>query len=369
MRSKNKVCFVDGHRIVCGGCVDNQGGDRSDSFSLDERSLLEETINELTAESDMKEAHINRMKKERTVLLDEAAGIEEEMNALLRHRNEQIKEFQSRIEKFEGALREMQRETRTLGTQSHRVLMSDIGLQAGVTGGCSGAFDVEAVNGDHGAPTRNQEVGTQSHKVLMKDVGLQAGETDSYSGTVDVVAVGGDRGAPTGSPEVFLQHIDGLPLSCPSVSANDMRGSGWGPVQAGRPASRCQVLVFGDQAARGVAPGVFHYLDSTKFCIRGISKPGYRMDNLTSEIFSYTSSLGSVDTAIVCLQLGSSADLSKHSVFKLCSVGKYCNLILCVTYDRFKYSNVIFSKFSMLVSQFLKRSTASIRIFSNDRLW
>ncbi|XP_050309631.1 uncharacterized protein LOC126745701 [Anthonomus grandis grandis] len=126
---------------------------------------------------------------------------------------------------------------------------------------------------------------------------------------------------------------------------------------------RKQVLVFGDQTARGVASRMTHSLDSKIYSIHGEVHSNYTLSQMANRIFELTTDYVSTDNIIVCLDLGSTY-FDCHSFYGLLSLGKFTNLTLSLTYDdtnKFNYFHVV-----SICKRFLKSQRASVRIFSNN---
>lgn len=89
---RNKIRFIKENKIVC--CK------LDDSFPIEEdeeKSILENTISELNEDSIAKNKHINRLKEENKLLLDEAIKAETEMSQLIRNQEKIIQELNLQI--------------------------------------------------------------------------------------------------------------------------------------------------------------------------------------------------------------------------------------------------------------------------------
>lgn len=127
---------------------------------------------------------------------------------------------------------------------------------------------------------------------------------------------------------------------------------------------RHRVLVYGDESARGLSAGISELLDPSEVNVQGIISSGCTLRHLADSIFQPTCELGMLDTVIVCLNLEVTAGVSRHLLDRLCAVGKYTNLVFCLTCS--PSSSFQHDKCIKFIYSFLHRNSASVRIFDNN---
>lgn len=111
---KKQIRFVKLNKIIC--CEDDL------SYSeLDEKStVLEKTINDLTEDSEMKNKHIQKLKTNNKLILDEALQREEELNELLERRERIIHELKQYINELEKTIADKIKTTTSISTQTRK---------------------------------------------------------------------------------------------------------------------------------------------------------------------------------------------------------------------------------------------------------
>lgn len=128
------------------------------------------------------------------------------------------------------------------------------------------------------------------------------------------------------------------------------------------PDRRNRVLVLGDATSRGVATGLSVLTDG--LCIYGEIRPGFSVLQMASRIFQLSRDFETSDSVIVCLTVdsrGTSPEL-KH-LKRLCSIGKYINLIFTLTYTKSSFKNYL--KFVYAIQYFVNHQSASITYIDN----
>ncbi|KAG5899827.1 hypothetical protein JTB14_012298 [Gonioctena quinquepunctata] len=105
---KSKVKFLHDNKIICCGNETVQ----SDTLQ-DEISILEETINELSTDGNLKDNYIGKLKKEKEYIMEEAMRTESEMSDMLNEQKKIIKEMETEIKALES-----QKITNCIGTQT-----------------------------------------------------------------------------------------------------------------------------------------------------------------------------------------------------------------------------------------------------------
>lgn len=134
MRKKNVQFTVD-HKIKCNGC--NSRNPREDSgeessLLLEEKSLLEKTISDLTVDSDEKDTYIQRLRREKDLLLDEAMRAEEELTEVIRRKDVLIEELQARVSELERINGQVNKPISSVGTQTCQIVRKNSGVQTDV---------------------------------------------------------------------------------------------------------------------------------------------------------------------------------------------------------------------------------------------
>lgn len=133
------------------------------------------------------------------------------------------------------------------------------------------------------------------------------------------------------------------------------------------PASSCtnkkRVLVFGDSSARGVAPGLLRFVDTSEYSVNGESYPGFSISQMANKVFQRTTDFGVQDSIIVCINLDVAGGIHNGQLRKLLSIGKYLHLIFSLTYSNSSYNKYL--GFASICHEFLQRQNASIRVLDN----
>lgn len=110
-QNKNKYKFLKDFQILC--CNLDSKNDE------DEKSLLEQTIGELSENSEMQNKHIEKLKRENKQFLKEVAMREEELNELLKKQQESIRNYEAEIIELRHKIDELTNKTiKTISTQT-----------------------------------------------------------------------------------------------------------------------------------------------------------------------------------------------------------------------------------------------------------
>ncbi|KAG5882079.1 hypothetical protein JTB14_034863 [Gonioctena quinquepunctata] len=113
-RFRNKIQFIEGNKIVC--C-------ESDKSVSDEKqvSLLEQTITELSNDGLMKDNFIDKLNKDREIVLNEALKLESEMSDLVEQHNKTIEDMKAEIIYLQQKITDGIKNTATISTQTKPV--------------------------------------------------------------------------------------------------------------------------------------------------------------------------------------------------------------------------------------------------------
>lgn len=124
LKQKSNYEFIEGFKIRC--CND----DNSAKLTDDEKTFLEETISELTENSQSREKHITKLKKDHEKFIEEATQREEELDNLLKEQhifiekaNNEIMSLKQELQKFTNKL------TSTKSSQTQQITVMDKQIQ------------------------------------------------------------------------------------------------------------------------------------------------------------------------------------------------------------------------------------------------
>lgn len=111
---KENIEFITENKIIC--CQNREPDNVVDT------SLLEKTIQELAEESNMKEKYIEKLKKVKEDLIDEATRNESEMLVRIEEQQKLIHELKVQLLQLKREMDEMVRDIRTVSTQTpHKI--------------------------------------------------------------------------------------------------------------------------------------------------------------------------------------------------------------------------------------------------------
>ncbi|KAG5887041.1 hypothetical protein JTB14_030000 [Gonioctena quinquepunctata] len=96
MKRKNKYEFLKNFLILCEKCIDH-----SETSSADEKSVFEQTINELTESTEMMNSQIEKLTQNNNLFADEAVQREDELNDIIKSQEEIIRESRIKIDELQ----------------------------------------------------------------------------------------------------------------------------------------------------------------------------------------------------------------------------------------------------------------------------
>lgn len=94
LKEKSKYAFLEGYKLKCCEKLNNE-----DIFS-EEKSILEETISELTDNSNLREQYINRMREDHKQFIEEVTLRENELNNFIKKQEETLEKANREIDKL-----------------------------------------------------------------------------------------------------------------------------------------------------------------------------------------------------------------------------------------------------------------------------
>ncbi|KAG5876134.1 hypothetical protein JTB14_029700 [Gonioctena quinquepunctata] len=96
MKRRNKYEFLKNLLILCENCKDH-----SETSSADEKSVFEQTINELTESTEMMNSQIEKLTQNNNLFADEAVQREDELNDIIKSQEEIIRESSIKIDELQ----------------------------------------------------------------------------------------------------------------------------------------------------------------------------------------------------------------------------------------------------------------------------
>lgn len=118
-RFRSKIRFVKENKIIC--CEDINDSHTSDQD--DEKSILEDTISELTSDSDLKSAYIKKLQMENKLFVQEATKLEEEMTDLIKSQEKIIEDLNKEISRLQKDTCN-KKTSKTIGTQTNMIKLN-----------------------------------------------------------------------------------------------------------------------------------------------------------------------------------------------------------------------------------------------------
>lgn len=111
LRNKKNIQFLTNNKIICCTYDENYS-------TREETSLLEKTIHDLEEESDQKNKHIQKLKYEHAIILEEALKNERDLNKLIEEQQAFINEIKQQKHELEKILTEKEVVTKSVATQT-----------------------------------------------------------------------------------------------------------------------------------------------------------------------------------------------------------------------------------------------------------
>lgn len=270
LKSKKDYKLISGNLVIC--CVD-PSSPLDDSPSVeDQRSIFEQTIEELVVDGGAKDKYISKLKEENMTVMDEATKMEEELNEMLKNRNRVIENLNVKIERLQKLIDALQ--TKNICT---RETQTDNAVKVHV--------EVQTEKSAHSERTYvepNKRVGSEC--------------------TVDVPHCG-DR-----SRQPDKVHDS-------SKSDKDLR------------TTKTKLLVYGDREASGISGSLRDYIRGNVLT-EGTVRPGADLAALADNVFEVTKDCGQTDYAILMFSLGGKA-FDHKSLIKILALSKITNVLIC----------------------------------------
>ena len=307
---RKQIRFIKLNKIVC--CEDD-----SSYIELDEKSiLLEKTINDLTEDSEMKNKHIQKLKINNKLILDEALTREEELNELLEKRDRIIQDLKQHIHELEKNIAEKTKTTNSITTQTKRSVNKTVSTSTEFL-----VPEVTAIVQEHLSPN--------SEKITEKiEIGFE--KQTNVSSKVSKNSVRDN--------ETILSKI-----------------------------RKRQILLLCDDSGTGIHWDLREKIDRTSYEITVIRKPGALLHQVMCNIENLIKEFTLEDFVIV---MGGSNDiLSKNSVpsfSKLCNKLKQCTntnvMFTSIIYSSTKYDiNKRIFKYNQKLNDFLHRFNGLVK--------
>lgn len=115
MKKKTKFKISRDHIVICSDCKDK---DQSSNGQEWEKTLLEQTIEELTFEAEAKGKQLERVIFDKDNTLQEAIKTEEELSQIIQEQEKTLQTHLSQIHELEALIRSLKKNTTTKGTQT-----------------------------------------------------------------------------------------------------------------------------------------------------------------------------------------------------------------------------------------------------------
>lgn len=115
MANKQKFTFMGGFKLTCCGTTDDMDGNKSTEISI-----LEQTISEISEESNIRGKHIDKLRKEKEIFNEEAVRREEELAQIIKHQDDTIHQAERKICELEKIIEALmnKKTTKTTFTQT-----------------------------------------------------------------------------------------------------------------------------------------------------------------------------------------------------------------------------------------------------------
>lgn len=285
-RYKKQISFVKENKVIC--CSDSE--DSSYTFD-DEKSVLEKTINELTDDSDMKTQYIKKLKNEHEIFIKDALKVEEEMNELLKKKDEFINKLTKEIDMLNKKYVKDTKSTKTIAIQTdNQVKTLPIDL--------NGKYSISVSEGPTTVKFAQTHTKTNKDKFFINNT-----ENKQKPG------------------------IDSIPIAIQSGTKNlNTELSGSTEVHNLKPfkkETKKQILLLTDDA--NITWKVRKLLDLSKYAVTTVRKPGARLNQVMENIDALSKNFTLQDYIII---LGGRNDIDKNNTpsFRLiCNKLKLCS--------------------------------------------
>lgn len=355
------------NKIIC--CNLDPEKDISLTALEDKNSILEETISELTQESEYKSRHLERIKLDYHSLLNEASTREDELNKII-HGNEmiirdlevQIRTLTCELEKFKCKIT-TSKSTQTTHNSKNRGVMTDSQMcvasrstQTEVTNKTCNVMtetDNQFLDMNLSRVSNLQKISMESRSTqTVPEFESSFKATDQEIGILDEEAI---TKAKDGKRNLDPNYIESKDNTNKTISVSNMKQATMNPRK---------VLIFGDNSALNCASLIKNNINSNQFLIEGWVKPGADMDVFADSVFTMTKDHTCSDVVVLCFDLKYKAKLKKQYVDTLLSISKYTNVILCIKYDSVCLLES-HKKFIAYINNFLTIKNKSIRVLYN----
>lgn len=302
--SQKKIQHFADNVIIC--CHKEENGSETNQ----EKSYLEETIMELEDDNSLKAKHIEMLKKNNSILLQEAMETENDLRNMIANREEKIETLRKEIEETTKKLLELEnKESSSISTQTS-INTSDSHTQT-LENSISTYKTVYTQTNDESL-RRKEAILVNEHQVSEDDTiisldnelsqYLEISADDQYL----LLNQSSDR------------HIGQQLLDQPNVD------------QQPESDSRRKILITGDEFAKSFVRDLELVMENSNLIIDKVVKPKSELNDLTKDLFSKVMNYNSNDFVIIMFNTKNvSNNISlRYAIKNMLPISKFTNLII-----------------------------------------
>lgn len=300
-RFKNQITFVKENKIIC--CNDLKD---TSYKSGGEESILEKTIHELTDDAVFKTQYINKLKSEHEIFVRDALMAEEEMNELIKNKDELIKQLNKKLEILSKKYMRDNETTKTIATQTeNQVINLSVANSNKYT---RGVEDKYSTSGKYGTNNLTSKIKTHSGNCELTEI------SNTKTGVSYV--------EPKTNVKTNLTQNKKTNTDIQTVSPSNKR-----------------VLILSDDIGRNVNKILSNNLKNENYYIESILKPGATFQQVVENIDTATRSYTSQDNIIILAGSNNFNKVKRYPLFKdIWDTVKKCSH-LNITVATVPYSN------------------------------
>lgn len=361
LRNKSKLQFIGGHKIIC--CTDSN--DTLSSSIEEQNSFLEQTINELREDSELKKKYITRLRNDNELFIREATKTEEELNAIIKDQAILITDLKQKIKELSEIININNRNsTRTVGIQTNQyaIQTNQAATQStqyidNQTNSCKHTtefidlFNAHQVN----STTLNEATDKETRVISTKKIYNIVNDDE-----IEQLDNSSHKNIPTN--DVEKQGNSTNTFNAPNDDDIHL-------TQKRNETLPSKIVVIGDESAKNFSSMLQTYLDISKYSVQGFVYPNIDFLNLTKTLFDNTMQCGQNDFVIVMfntINICNSQTLNLALRYLL-PVSKYTNLVI-ISECSFLKDQVLSKIFRQAIIRFNKlNKNTSIRFISKKR--
>lgn len=330
--SQNKIQHFPDNVINCCPKEENE------NESHKEKSYMEETIIELAEDNNLKEKHIEMLKKNNSVLLQEAMETENDLRNMITNKEKQIEDLRNEIEKTTKKLLEFENKESISASTQTLIRTSDSYVQTR-----------ETSTGTH------KSVHTQTYdQSAQNNENIIINETNEHRISEDETIISLDDDS---SPYLEISADEQyLRLNQNRDHMEHLQEQHIG-VQEPESESKCKMLITGDEYARNFVTTLGLVMDTSNWIMDEVIKPKSELCDITKELFSKVLNYNSNDFVIIMFDTKNVSNNRslRYSIKNMLPISKYTNLVIMSKLNQ-NLDQILIKSFNRRIRQFKTRN-------------